>query len=125
MHLPYDVKLTTEEIYILCPEDSPCVHVFNHTGHKIRSLITCGKGVQVSRPSYFCLDTKSNLIISDCLADQIKIFSNEGDLLRTVGERGKELGMFDYPYGLDLISDLKLVTVSLNNNYRLQIFSFL
>ena len=123
--MPCDIKLTTDEIYVLCLDSLFCVLVFDHAGHKIRSLITCGEGMEVGKPSYFCLDTKSNIFISDCLTDQIKIFPNEGDLLRTIGERGKELGMFDYPYGLDLISDLKLVTVSLNNNYRLQIFSFL
>ena len=36
IHRPYDLKLTTE-MYVLCPGDSPCVHVFTHTGHKLRS----------------------------------------------------------------------------------------
>ena len=125
MHSPYDVKLTTEEIYVLSSDDSPCVHVFNYTGHKIRSLITCGEGMQVTRPDFFCLDIDNKLIISDCLAHQIKIFTNEESLLHTIGERGHQIGMFYYPHGLALTSNLKLITVSCNHNCGLQIFSFL
>ena len=125
MHKPCDVKLTTEEMYVLSSDDSPCVHVFSHTGHKIRSLITCGGGMQVTRPYFFCLDTKKNLIISDNSAHLIKIFSNEGSLLHNIGEYGNQLGMFYYPRGLALTSNLNLVTASTNDNDRLQIFSFL
>ena len=124
MHGPFDVKLTTEEMYVLCSEDSPCVHVFNHTGNKMRSLITRGRGVQVARSFFFYLDSKKNVIISDWSSHQIKIFSNEGALLQTLGERGRELGMLSYPHGLALTSNLNLVTVSYNYNYVLQIFSY-
>ena len=123
MHRPYDVKLTAEEIYVLSPSDFPCVHVFTHTGHKIRSLITRGDGMQVTRPYYFCLDTKKNLVFSDFSAHQIKVFSNEGTLLLTFGGYGHEEGMLYYPHGIALAPNLDIVTVSWSNNYRLQIFS--
>ena len=122
MHKPRDVKLTTDEMFVLSSGDSHCVHVFAHTGHKIRSLITRGNEMQVVRPFFFCLDTENNLIISDYTTDQIKIFSNEGALLLTIGEHGDQAGMFDFPSGLALTSNLSLVTVSWNINYRLQIF---
>ena len=48
MHRPYDVKVTTEEMYVITPDDSPCVHVFIHNGSKTRSLITRGGGIPVS-----------------------------------------------------------------------------
>ena len=125
IHKPWDVKLTTEEMYVLCSDGSPCVHVFNHTGHKIRSLITRGRGMQVTRAYFLCLDDKKNLFISDSRDHQIKIFSNEGSLLHTIRERGHQGGMFDFPLGLALASNLKLVAVSANHNYGLQIFSSL
>ena len=124
MHRPCDVKSTVEEMYELSYVDSPCVHVFNHTGHKIRSLITCSGGIQLA-PIFFCLDSKKNLIISDSSSYQIKIFSNEGALLHTIGERGHQVGMFRRPLGLALTSNLNLVTVSSNIDYGLQIFSTL
>ena len=125
MHRPHDVKLTTEEIYVISRDDSPCVHVFNHSGHKMRSIITRGRGMQVFRPHFFCLDAKKNLFISDCWVHQIKIFSNEGALLDTIGEYGHQSGMFNYPQGLSLASNLKLVSVFVNHNCQLQIFSSL
>ena len=125
MHWPCDVKLTTEEMYVLCPDDSLCVHVFTHSGHKTSSLITCGRGMQVTTSYFFCLDIKRNLFISDCRDHQIKIFSNVGSLLHTIGELGHQCGMFYYPQGLALASNLKLVAVSNNHNYVLQIFSSL
>ena len=125
MHYPRDVQLTTDEIYVLSLTDSPCIHVFSHSGHKTRSLIThgYGKGMQVTKPFFFRLDLNKCLVISDFEADQIRIFSNEGDLLHTIGKKGHQLEMFDRPYGLAIVSKSKLVTVSLNINYRLQIFS--
>ena len=126
MHNPCDVKLTTEEIYVLSQDDSPCVHVFDHTGHKIRSLITCGYGeeMQVTQPFFFCLDNEKHLIISDCGSHQVKIFSNEGSLLHTIGEHGHQVGMFYFPQGIALNSNLNLVTTSFNSYNSLQIFSF-
>ena len=124
MHRPCDVKLTTEEMYVLCPCDSPCVHVFTYSGHKTRSLITRGEGMQASNPFFFFhLDAKRNIFISDFYACKIKLFSDEGALLHTLGENGDQVGMFNGPLGLALTSNLKLVAVSINHNYRLQIFS--
>ena len=125
MDRPCDVKLTTDEIYVLCLDDFLCVHVFNHTGHKIRSLITCGGGMQVYSSFFFCLDTKKNLIISDNGDDQIKIFSNEGSFLHTIGEHGNQVGMFNHLQGFALTLNLNLVTVSWDSEYVLQIFSSL
>ena len=124
MHKPCDVKLTSEEMYILSSEDSTCVHVFALTGCKKRSLITCGDGMQVTRAYFFCLSAKKCLIISDRSAHQIKLFSEEGTLLHTLGAPGLEAGTFNYPYGLTLTSNLKLVVTSFNYNYQLQIFSY-
>ena len=43
MQYPRDVKLTPDEVYVLC-HVSPCILVFSHAGEKIRSLITRGDG---------------------------------------------------------------------------------
>ena len=122
---PCDVQLTPNEVYTLSDINSPCIHLFTKAGEIIRSLITSGYdlGMQVNHPSFFCLDSDGNLFISDRIADQIKIFSKDGALLQTIGERGHEVGMFKYPCGIALIN-LKLVVVSLNPKCGLQIFSW-
>ena len=119
---PYDVKLTPGEVFVLC-RVSPCIHVFSHAGEKIRSLITQGIGMQVELAYFFCLDRKQNLLISDWLNHQIRIFSPEGTHLHSIGTPGHEVGMFQFPTGIVLTKNLKLVIVSQNNNYSLQIYS--
>ena len=121
MKHPRDVKLTPDEVYVLC-YDSPCIFVFSHAGEKIHSLITHGTGMQIGSAGFFCLDRKQNLLISDCGNNQIRIFSKEGTHLHTIGEPGNEVGRFRYPKGIVLTKNLKLIIVSWNNNYRLQIY---
>ena len=73
-------------------------------------------------PHFFCLDVAENIIISDFSAHRIQIFSKEGNLINTIGERGQP-GMFYHPTGLALTKELSLVVVSINANFTLQIFS--
>ena len=122
MKLPRDVKLTRDEMYVLC-SSSPCVLVLSHAGKMTRSLVTRGTGMQVSYSEFFCLDAEQNLLISDCGAHEVKIFSKDGTHLHTVGQEGHERGMLYYPRGIALTKDLSLVIVSNNKNFRLQIFS--
>ena len=122
MTLPCDVILTSVEIYVLSCS-SPCVHIFTIAGQKLRSLITWGVGMQVTNSYFFCLDANENFIISDRDAHNIKIFSNEGTLLQTLGERGHNVGLFYYPNGIAITKDRKLVVLSWHYECSLQIFS--
>ena len=121
MESPCDIKLTPDEVYVLCAV-SPCILVFSHAREKIRSLVTWGDGMQIESAYFFCLDRKQNLLISDSVNDQVRIFSKEGTHLHTIGQPGQQAGMFDSPKGIVLTENLKLIIVSMNHNYRLQIF---
>ena len=121
MRYPCDVKLTPDEVYILC-ESSPFIKVFSLSGDLSRSLITRHDiGIRVG-PSFFCLDANSNLLLSYRLNHQTKIFSKEGTLLHTLGKCGHKAGRFYFPEGIALINNRKLVIVSRSTNYCLQIF---
>ena len=121
---PRDIKFTADSVYVLCGV-SPCIRVFSYTGDMLRSLITRGDQLQVNNAWYFCLDSQENIIISDFVTSDIKAFSKEGTLIRTIGGRGQEVGMFLSPTGLTLNNELNLIVLSHNKNYRLQIFSSL
>ena len=122
MKYPLDVKLTRDEMYVLC-SSSPCVLVLSNAGEMTRSLVTRGDGMQVSNAYYFCLDAEKNLLISDLGANDVKIFSKDGTHLHTVGQEGHERGMLYQPTGIALTKDMSLVIVSFNKNFGLQIFS--
>ena len=119
---PCDVKLTANEIYVLCLPDSPCLHVFSLTGHKLRSLVTRGIGMQVVCPLFFCLTADGNIIISDWWTSQVQMFSSGGELLNQLGGVGSEVGVMQSPKGITLVNNLKLVVISQNINFSLQIF---
>ena len=122
MKNPRDVKLTRDELYVLC-NSSPCVLVLSHAGEMTRSLVTRGDGMQVSDADFFCLDAEQNLLISDYGAHDVKIFSKDGTNLHTVGQEGHEIGMLYLPKGIALTKDLNLVIVSDNKIFGLQIIS--
>ena len=123
MQSPSDIKLTPDEVFVLC-EVSPCILVFSHAGEKIRSLVTRGgRGMQIESAHFFCLDKKQNLLISDFWNHQVRIFSKEGTHLHSIGQRGHQAGMLFCPQGIVLTKNLKLVIVSWNINYALQIYS--
>ena len=82
----------------------------------------CGRDCDINRPSFFCLDANSNLLLRD--DSQIKIFSKEGTLLHTLGESGHGVGMFQDFGGIAVTENRNLIVVSQNRMYSLQIFSF-
>ena len=84
---PSDVKLTTDEVFVLC-QSFPCVNVFSYIGDLIRSLITRGSSIGIrASPSFLCLDADGHLLLSENITGWIKIFSKEGTLLHTLGNQ--------------------------------------
>ena len=119
MTLPEDVKFTNDEMFVLSYQDNPCIQVFTLSGEKSRYLVTGGIGMQVSGADFFCLDGLNNIVISDCLAHDIKVFSPAGDLLHKIGQNGHQAGMFNYPYGIAILNNTKLVCVSDNKKSKI------
>ena len=122
MAQPSDVKVSRDRLYVLYPEDNPCMLVLTLEGDKLHSLITCGDGMDVLDPWFFSWDPLSNIIISDCNSHSFCVFSPEGNLLHTIGREGHQPGMFNSPYGVAVTPNRRLVCVSQNENYGLQIF---
>ena len=122
MPSPTDVKVSRDRLYALCPRNNPCMLVLTLEGDKLHSLITCGEGMDVLRPHFFCLDPLNNFVLSDYWSHSIRVFSPEGNLLHTIGREGHQPGMFYYPRGVAITPNGRLVSVSMNENYGLQIF---
>ena len=123
MSLPSDVKVSRNRLYVLCPKDNPCINVLILEGDKLHSLITCGEGMDVLDTLFFCLDPLNNFVISDYGSHSIRVFSPEGNLLHTIGREGHQPGMFYLPQGVAVTPNRRLVCVSINLDYGLQIFS--
>ena len=117
-----DIKVSRYRLYVLCPDNNPCMHVLTLEGDKLHSLITCGEGMDVLGPSFFCLDSLNNFFISDLQSHSIRVFSPEGNLLHTIGREGDQTGIFYFPRGVAITSNGRFVCVSENKNNSIQIF---
>ena len=122
MTLPCDVKLLDNKVFVLSSSDNPCLHVFSQSGEKLRSFITRGaqRNKQIKQGYYFCLDKQQNILISDYGDSSIKVFSQEGALLHTLGctqEKEKKIG----PQGIVVTND-KIICASSNTMFCLHIF---
>ena len=123
MSKPFDVKVSRDRLYVLCPYNNPCLLVLTLEGDKLHSLTTSGKGMDVLDPCFFCLDPFNNFVLSDQKSHSIRVFSSKGNLLHTIGREGHEQGMFNSPQGVAVTPNGRLVCVSWNENYGLQIFN--
>ena len=122
MSQPSDVKVSRDCLYVMCPYNNPCMLVLTLKGDMLHSLITCGGGMDMLRPYFFCLDPLNNFVVSDQVSNSIRVFSPEGNLLHTIGREGHQPGMFSNPTGVAITPNGKLFCLSWNQNYALQIF---
>ena len=122
MSHPFDVKVSRDHLYVLCIQFSPCIHVLTLEGDELHYLITSGEGMDVLDPWFSCFDPLNNFAISDNKSHFIRVFSSGANLLHTIGRYGHQQGMFSYPRGVAITPNGRLVCVSWNWNYGLQIF---
>ena len=107
MSEPYDVKVSRDRLYVLCPGNS-CMHVLILEGDKLHSLITCEEGMDVSLPLFFCFDSLNNFVISDYESHFTRVFPPIGNLLHTIGREGHQQGMFYQPAGVAIIPNQRI-----------------
>lgn len=78
------------------------------------SLGVIGKG-ELKRPIGLAFDAATQqLYVADVHGHDIKVFSVEGKLLRTLGQRGEEPGQFNFPTYLTLAQGKLYVTDTMN-----------
>ena len=123
LSLPQDVKLTTNKVVVLHLGDN-CIHFFSRSGDLLTSCVSEGYGQEclVCEPCFFCLDSEQNILVSDSLNHIVKIFSNSGELLHTIGRKGNGKGEFIEPYGIAISNSGILFVLSDNPIYSLQLF---
>ena len=80
-----------------------------------------GQG-ELQRPTGIARDPVNGMIyVADTVAHDIKQFDDQGQWLRTIGERGVEEGTFNYPTHLSFTDDRLYVSDSLN--FRIQVLT--
>ena len=124
LQCPRDVKLSADRIVVL--DKSPkCVRFLSREeGHLLSSCVSRGDTPDclVATPSFFCLDAADNIIISDWEYHVIRIFTQSGHHIHTLGRKGEGRGEFITPYGICVTKVGTICVVSNNLNYSLQCF---
>ena len=122
LHNPIDVKMSADRVVVL--DWSPkCVHFFSREGHPLSSCVSKGTGDSlVANPFFFCLNSAANIIISDCGSNAIKLYTESGQHIHTLGREGDGRGEFIRPYGVCISKLGTICVVSKSRNYPLQCF---
>ena len=115
MSYPCDVKLTPDEVYVLCHK---YIYVLTYTGNMIRSFDT-QPGYNIFIATFFCLDTEQNIIVGDWDNINIKILTKEGTLLHNIQKPQNSRDLM----GIALTKNLKIVTVYKDAPNHLIIYS--
>ena len=122
LHYPTDVKLSADRVVVL--DRSPkCVHFFSREGHPLSSCVSKGtEDIMVAMPSFLCVDSAGNIVISDCDGNAIKIYTESGQHIHTLGREGNGRGEFIEPFGVCISKLGTICIVSRNPNYSLQCY---
>jgi len=96
------------------------VVVFDRDGNYLKAY--GGKGLLESPAGLVFNDTKQRLYLVDVKKHQVLVFTNDGQVDFTIGERGHESGKFNYPTNISM-DELGQLFVADSMNFRVQIFN--
>ena len=114
-----DLKVTTSLFVVLFDSSNKPTQTFSRDGNLHRIIAS---EEEQKLPYCLCLDRHSNIIVSDNLAHNIKVFSPVRDLIVTIRQEGTGPGEFKCPMGIDVDKDGRIVVVDRKDNHVLQFF---
>ena len=109
---PQDVAVMTE---------APCIKFYDYSHLLIREINILGCN-QLIDPLFFCIDRSFNILMTDCSAARVLIFSDRGQLLHKFGKRGEGRGDLISPTGIAVDREDRIIVVSCDPKHCIQIF---
>ena len=114
-----NLKITTSLFIVLFRDCNYPIQTFSRDGNLIQVIASQD---QLIDAWYLCVDRHLNIIVSDWGAHNLKVFSKEGHLLTTIGQKGEGPGKFDRPSGIDIDKEGRIVVVDNKQYHILQFF---
>ena len=111
---PRHVKLTQQHIYVL-DESNPCIHVYDYNHVLIKSMISMGRGNQITYSVSFFIDRSGNILITDRSSSNISIFNSNSEIIH-------KINVSSYPTGIVVDNQDRIIVVSQASKNCLQIF---
>ena len=110
---PQAVQFTHTNMLILSLNSSFRVHLLSLQGKYLNSIVPIDP---LLRTWFFCLDRANNIVVSNYGNKSVQVYSEEGELLHTVGNQSFS------PYGLTTTRSGNLILASEDMDDGLQIF---
>ena len=124
---PFDIKLTTEFVIIVTGENT-CLRFYNREGILIRCLVSSNQGTSslIGNPSFFGVDVRNTIWLSDYKRHCICQINMNGEILRIIGgDRSKQKNLFYNPTGLLLDKKGFLISACVRNKNQVQKFDII
>ena len=116
---PLDVKVKYAKLIYVLDQSKEKLQVFTLYGEKENTRVDLTK---MFAPMFFAFDTRDNLLVSDYHHGCVDIYGQDGLLLHSIGKQGQNMGEFMRPTGLAMTEEGRLIVLSQNLWYPLQIF---
>ena len=112
----HSIKLYKDNMYIMFGGDSPPfnLQIFSLEGELVRCLIPES---EIGLSYFFSIDQLGNLIVADWGRNQIKIFSNRGELIHTINNEE-----FNFPTGIAINKNNRIIVAQRNKECSLLTF---
>jgi DNA-binding beta-propeller fold protein YncE len=115
--VPIGIALATQGDILVADAELHTIFRLDKKGNPISQF---GEEI-LKRPTGLARDAQKSIIyVSDTYSHDIKVFSDDGKLLRTIGQRGEGDGEFNFPTHLTFADNQLYVTDTLNS--RIQVF---
>ena len=116
----YSIRLNENNMYVISGFSKYCLQVFSEDGQLIRGVI---RSSDIKYSHFFSLDQIGNIIVADYLGDQIKIFSNSGNLIHSISNDTQTKGQKLYhPRGISVDKQNNIVVAQQNRKCNLIAF---
>ena len=83
LYHPSDIKLYKYTIFVL-DESNPCLHIYNKDLVLQKSVVTRGRGQQVSFPHFFFIDKFGYILITDRNSNSILVLNSEFEFIHKI-----------------------------------------
>ena len=121
---PRDVKVVDSEVAVL-HDGEYCVSFYTRGGVFLRKVVKKGNNKQkIGKPSFFCIDSDNNILITDSKQNCIKIYRSTGFHICNIACEGEsdDDDEYVYPAGISLFDDGSIVSLCDRNEDQLQVF---
>ena len=110
---PHDIKHHKDNIFIL-DDSNPCLHIYNRDLVLQQSVVTRGRGQQVSNPWFFFIDNFGNILITDYSSGSVLILNSEFEFIHKIS--------VSKPAGITMDRDDRIIVTSNASHNCLQLF---